>query len=110
MQQQRSTMIFDNYLKFTAEDFRCEYFGGVKRDIMHGYGKLVLKNGKSFQGKWKDGECKEIAKDLFEEEKLWSEQQKQLEEQRKENLTKMKDEKEEEMLFYLRDTDEATWL
>ena len=41
-------MLFDNYLKFTAKDFRCEYFGGVTRDTMHGYGKLVLKNGKSF--------------------------------------------------------------
>ena len=66
-------MMFDNYLKFTAEDFRSEYFGGVKRDIMHGYGRLVLKSGKSFQGKWNDGECKAIATDLEKEELLWNE-------------------------------------
>ena len=67
-------MLFDNYLKFTAKDFRCEYFGGVTRDTMHGYGKLVLKNGKSFQGKWNNGKCKELALDLKKEEKMWNEQ------------------------------------
>lgn len=47
--------LFEGYGTFTWPDEKKIYEGNWRQGKMHGRGKLVFANGKSFQGEFKDG-------------------------------------------------------
>ena len=103
-------MIFDGYMLFPVDDYRHEYFGPINSNGMHGYGKLVLKNGKSYSGKWANGVNAMLTEDLESEQTQWVVERELDEKARKKHLEQMLEVRKEERLILLRDTNEKVWM
>ena len=58
----------DRELTYPHTDFRQKYSGSTKEGcIHHGEGILTLKNGKTYEGKWKNGILNKFKDELNEE-------------------------------------------
>ena len=77
---------------------------------MHGKGMLVLKSGKIYPGTFVNGVISEYEADLALEEKHWTLQKEMNKMQSMQRLAEMKNFREEELLNYLRDTNQSRWL
>ena len=62
-------------LIYPDDDFRKEYNGEVKnQNVPHGKGSLILKNGKTYSGNFKEGVIDQIEHVLKQHETEWKTQ------------------------------------